>query len=116
MWFLLWNFGRNSKGHFQASLGYKYTLNFGQFLGVIGNIKRYLLDLVSSKLVFFKTSNCFSCHWSSNGKDWSSSKKELIENVFIDGDSKINIVTKKWRVQLGLSKPKLAPYNLHMVN
>jgi hypothetical protein len=42
--------------------------------------------------------------------------KNFIENVLLDGGSIVNIITKKLRVQLGLSKPKLAPYNLPMAN
>jgi hypothetical protein len=40
----------------------------------------------------------------------------FIEDVLLDGGYGINIITKKLRVQLGLSKPNLAPYNLHMTN
>jgi hypothetical protein len=42
--------------------------------------------------------------------------KNFIEDVLLDGDSRVNNITKKLRVQLGLSKPKPALYNLHMVN
>jgi hypothetical protein len=34
--------------------------------------------------------------------------------MFLDGGFGVNIIMKKLRVQLGLSKPKPAPYNLHM--
>jgi hypothetical protein len=40
--------------------------------------------------------------------------KKLIEVVFLNGGSRMNIIMKKLRMQLGLSKPKPAPYNLHM--
>jgi hypothetical protein len=36
--------------------------------------------------------------------------------MLLCGGSGVNIITEKLRVQLGLSKPKLAPYNLHMAN
>jgi hypothetical protein len=42
--------------------------------------------------------------------------KNFIEDGILNGDSRVNIITKKLRVWLGLSKPKLAPYNLHMPN
>jgi hypothetical protein len=42
--------------------------------------------------------------------------KNFIEDVLLDGGFGVNIITEKRRVQLGLSKPKLAPYNLHMVD
>jgi len=34
--------------------------------------------------------------------------------VLLNGGFRINIITKKLRVQLGLSKPKLPHYNMHM--
>jgi hypothetical protein len=43
-------------------------------------------------------------------------RKNFIEDVFLDGGFGVNIITKKLRVQLILSKPKLAPYNLRMAN
>jgi len=36
--------------------------------------------------------------------------------VLIDGGSRINIINENLKVQLGLSKPNLAPYNLHMAD
>jgi hypothetical protein len=43
-------------------------------------------------------------------------RKNFIEDVPIDGGSGVNFITKKLRVQLGLSKPKPTPYNLHMAD
>jgi hypothetical protein len=40
--------------------------------------------------------------------------KNFIEDVLLDGGFGVNIITKKLRVQLGLSKPKPTPYNLLM--
>jgi hypothetical protein len=34
----------------------------------------------------------------------------------LDGSLKINIITKQLKLRLGLPKPKLAPYNLIMVD
>jgi hypothetical protein len=42
--------------------------------------------------------------------------KNFIEDILLDGGCRINIIIEKLRVQLGLSKPKPTPYNLHMVN
>jgi hypothetical protein len=42
--------------------------------------------------------------------------KNLIENALLDGRFKVGIIIKGLCVQLRLSKPKLAPYNLHMVH
>ncbi len=36
--------------------------------------------------------------------------------MFLDGGFGDNIITKKLKVQLGMSKPKLAPYNMCMAN
>jgi hypothetical protein len=40
----------------------------------------------------------------------------FIEDVLLDGGFGVNIIMKKLRMQLGLSKPKPTPYNLHMAN
>jgi hypothetical protein len=42
--------------------------------------------------------------------------KNTIEDLFLDGHSKINIITKLLRLRLGLPKPKHAPYNMRMVD
>ncbi len=42
--------------------------------------------------------------------------KNTIEDVLLDGGSRINIITKQLRLKLGLSKLKHAPYNLKMAN
>jgi len=42
--------------------------------------------------------------------------KNLIEDVRLDGRFKVDIIIKGLHVQLGLSKHKLAPYNLHMAH
>ncbi len=38
-----------------------------------------------------------------------------MKDVFLNGGYGVNIIMGKLRVQLGLSKPKLAPYNLHII-
>jgi hypothetical protein len=40
----------------------------------------------------------------------------FIEDVLLDGGFGVNIIMKKLRMQLGLSKPKPTPYNLRMAN
>ncbi len=40
--------------------------------------------------------------------------KNTIEDVLLDGGSKINIITEQLKLKLGLPKPKFAPYNLRM--
>jgi hypothetical protein len=42
--------------------------------------------------------------------------KNFIEDVLLDGGFRVNIIMKKLKVQLGLSKPKPTPYNLRMVD
>jgi hypothetical protein len=42
--------------------------------------------------------------------------KKIIDDVLIDGGSRINIITKNQKIQFGLSKPNPVPYNLHMVD
>jgi len=38
--------------------------------------------------------------------------KNIIDDVFLDGGSKLNIITKQLRTRLRLPKPKLVFYNL----
>jgi hypothetical protein len=42
--------------------------------------------------------------------------KNFIDGALIDGGFGVNIITKNIRIQLGLPKPNLAPYNLQMVD
>jgi hypothetical protein len=42
--------------------------------------------------------------------------KNMIKDVLLNGGFGINIITKQLRLKLGLPKPKLAPYNLRMVD
>jgi hypothetical protein len=42
--------------------------------------------------------------------------KNFIEDVFLHGDFGVNIIMEKLKVQLGLSKPKPSPHNLHVVD
>jgi hypothetical protein len=42
--------------------------------------------------------------------------KNIIDYVLLDGGFGINIITKQLKLRLELPKPKLAPYNLRMVN
>jgi hypothetical protein len=42
--------------------------------------------------------------------------KKFIDGVLIDGGFGINIIIENLKVQLGLPKPNLAPYNLRMVD
>jgi hypothetical protein len=38
--------------------------------------------------------------------------KNIIDDVFLDGGSRLNIITKQLRARLGLPKPKFVFYNL----
>jgi hypothetical protein len=42
--------------------------------------------------------------------------KNFIEDVLLDGGSKVNIITKELRKKLGLPNPKPIPYHLRMAN
>jgi hypothetical protein len=42
--------------------------------------------------------------------------KNFIDDVLIDGGSRINIILENLIIQLGLSKSSPMPYNLHMVD
>jgi hypothetical protein len=43
-------------------------------------------------------------------------RKNNVEDVFLDGGTSVNIITKNLKTKLGLPKPKPAPYHLKMVN
>ncbi len=42
--------------------------------------------------------------------------KKIIDDVLIDGGSKVNIIFVNLRIQLGFPKPNPMPYNLRMAN
>ncbi len=42
--------------------------------------------------------------------------RNFIEDVLFDGNFGVNIIIEKLWTQLVLTKPKLAPYNSHMVD
>jgi len=43
-------------------------------------------------------------------------RKNTIKDVLLDEGFGINIIIEQLRLRLGLSKPKLAPYNLKMAD
>jgi len=43
-------------------------------------------------------------------------RRNTIDDVFLDGGSKVNIIIEQLRVKLRLLKPNLAPYNLQIAN
>jgi hypothetical protein len=43
-------------------------------------------------------------------------RKNKIDDVLLDGGSKVNIIIKHLKLRLGLPKPKPTPYNLRMAN
>jgi hypothetical protein len=42
--------------------------------------------------------------------------KNIIQDVLLDGGSRVDIITKQLKLKLELPKLKLAPYNLKMVD
>ncbi len=43
-------------------------------------------------------------------------ENNTIKDVLLDGGFGVNIITKQLRLKFGLPKPKLAPYNLRMID
>ncbi len=82
----------------------------------IPDIKRYIFNLVPSKPTLPKPIVALMAIEHQMAIIHVQVGKNFIEIVFLDGHSGINITTKKLRVQLTLSKPKPAPYNLRMVD
>jgi hypothetical protein len=42
--------------------------------------------------------------------------KNIVEDVLLDGRASVNIITKHFKIKLGLPKPILTPYHLRMVD
>jgi hypothetical protein len=87
----------------------------GQLLRVIPNIKHCIFNPLLSKLVLPKLTVVLIAIDHFMAMIHVQVGKKFI-NVFLDGGFRINIITKKLKVQLGLSKPKPTPYNLCMVD
>jgi hypothetical protein len=83
---------------------------------MIPNIKHYVLNSVPSKLVLLEWAVASVAIDHHMAMIQVQVGKNLIENVFLNGGYRVNIITKKLKVQLGLSKPKPTPYNLLMVD
>ena len=45
-----------------------------------------------------------------------SISKNIVDDVLLDGGSRVNVITEEERRKLGLSKPSPAPFNLKMAN
>ncbi len=89
----------------------KYTLNLGQLLRVIIDIKYYIFNMVPSKPTLSKPVAISVAIDHQMVVIQVQVRKNFIEDVPIDGGYGVNFITKKLRVQLGLSKPKPTPYN-----
>jgi len=83
---------------------------------VFPNIKHYILNSVPSKLALLELIVVSVAIDHQMVMIRVQIGNNFIEDVLLDGGFGINIITEKLRVQLGLSKPKLAPYNLLMAN
>ncbi len=94
----------------------KYTLNLGQLLRVIPDIKSYILNPIPSKLVLPEPIVASIAINLQMAVIQVQVGKNFIEYVLLKGGSKINIIMEKLRVQLGVLKLNPSPYNLHMAN
>ncbi len=94
----------------------KYTLNLGQLLWTIPDIKHYIFNSIPSKPTLPKLGIALVAIDHQMAIIQVQIRKIFIEDVLLDGGSGVNIIMEKLKVQLGLSKPKHAPYNLFMVN
>jgi hypothetical protein len=88
----------------------------GQLLQVIPYIKCYILNPVPSKPTLPKPTIASIAIDHQMAIIQVQVGKNFIEDILLDGGFGVNIIMEKLRVQLGLSKPKLTPYNLHMAN
>ncbi len=104
-------------------------INLGQLLKIVPNIKWYIFklikpfqsvkpfQLVQPELVQVEpTYVAIAIDHHKMAMIQVQVDKNFIDDVLIDGGSGVNIITKNVRIQLGMSKPNLVPYNLHMAN
>ncbi len=83
---------------------------------MIPDIKCYILNSVPSKPALLKPVVTLVAINHQMAMIQVQVMKNFIEYVLLSGGSRVNIITKKLKMQLGLSKPKPTPYNLHMAN
>jgi hypothetical protein len=76
----------------------KYTLNLGQSLWVIPNIKCYILNLVSSKLVLLESVVALVAIDHQMVVIQVQVGKNFIEEVLLDGGFGVNIIMEKLKV------------------
>jgi len=88
----------------------------GQLLKAILDIKGYTFNPVSSKHVLLEPTVASIAIDHQMVVIHVQVGKNFIEDVLIDGGFGVSFNTEKLKVQLGLSKPKHAPYNLRMVD
>jgi hypothetical protein len=82
---------------------------------VILDIKCYILNLVPSKLALLEPIVASVAMDHQMAVIQAQIGKNLLK-MCLDGGFGVNIIMKKLKVQLGLSKPKPVPCNLHMVD
>ncbi len=84
----------------------QYTLNLGKLLQMIPNIKCYIFRRVPSKPVLLEAIVASIAIDHHMVMIQVQVRKNFIEDVLLDGDSRVNIIMEKLRMELGLSKPK----------
>ncbi len=107
------------------------TLNLGQLLKIVLELKRHLWQkskLEKTQIVNKKTTNkqvgflvpevgttivVIDSHMAFIQVQIG---KNIIEDVLLDGSFGVNIITEQLRLRLGLPKPKPTPYNLRMAD
>jgi hypothetical protein len=83
---------------------------------VILDIKCYILNPIPSKPILLESTDASVAIDHQMAMIHVQVGKHFIEDVLLDSGSRVNIIMKKLKVELGLSKPKPTPYNLHMAN
>jgi len=76
----------------------KHTLNFGQLLRMIPNIKHYILNSVPSKPTLLEPTIALVAIDHQMTMIHVQVGKNFIEDVLLDGGSKVNIIMEKLRV------------------
>ncbi len=100
----------------------KYVINLEQLLKIMPDIKHYIFKSVKfiQSIQLEPIQPKRTCAIMAIDHQMAMIQvqigKKFIDDVLIDGGFGINIMIKNTKIQLGLSKPNLAPYNLLMVD
>jgi hypothetical protein len=93
----------------------KCAINLGQLLKIMPNITWYILKLIKFVQLVQPEPVHLKATCATMAIDYQMAMiqiqvgKNFMDDVLIDGGFRVNIITNNLKIQLGLSKPNLAP-------